>query len=465
MHTIAPGKRGSRALAFALCLLGLVASAEAALSVVGGLPRQASLGFRTDEAPRGLAVRALDATSAAALAGLADGDLITAVDGRSFARAHEGQALLASLRGGVATRLAIRRGGQTASIRFTPVARPLEEIDRVQTHYGSVTVGEGTTLRTLVAHRSGLAGPLPALLFTQWVSCGSLEYRKGSNSLEILARLARDSGGALVRVERAGSGDSQGPACHQLDYDTELSHYIEAFDRLLRSDPSLDRERIVVLGSSLGSTLAPLVARGLEERGHRIAGVAVNGGGALTYFERMITFDRFYLERRPAEVQPADIDVQLLPLFQFQVEYLLKGRSPDDIVRDGPAMAKARANVRGLGDGEHYGRPYAYHQQAARRNFLAAWTSLREARVLSIHGEFDQFEGRHGQELIARMVNRVRPGAARFVALPFIDHDNDLHPTLESAYAFSERGVPGIELYLQTVLDWLWSELGFRKPA
>ncbi len=465
MHPVRRAVRGLFALTVALPLLLAVHALSAAPTMVEGLPRQATLGFRTNEAPQGVAVESLDATSAAALAGLANGDVVTAVDGRTFAQPYVGQALLGKVRGGVATQLSIVRAGKSSTISFTPVARPLESIEGVQTRYGSVTVADGTRLRTLTSRRAGLTGPLPALLFTQWVSCGTLEYRKGSNSLEILARLARDSGAALVRVDRAGAGDSQGPACHELDYDTEVAHYVDAFDRVLRSDASLDRGRIVVIGSSLGSTVAPLVARGLEERGHRIAGVTINGGGAVTYFERMTNFDRFFLERRPAEVQPADIDGQLVPLFLFQVEYLLKGRSPDDIARDSPAMAKARAGVRGLGNGEHYGRPYAYHQQAARRNFLAAWTSLREARVLSVYGEFDQFESRHGHELIAMMVNRVRPGAARFVLLPYTDHDNDLHPTLESAYAFSERGVPAIEVYLETVLEWLWSDVGVKKPG
>jgi hypothetical protein len=219
------------------------------------------------------------------------------------------------------------------------------------------------------------------------------------------------------------------------------------------------------MGSSLGSTVAPLVARALEERGHPIAGVTINGGGAVTYFERMLNFDRFYLERRPQDVPPAEIDAQLKSQILFEVEYLLKGRSPDDIVRDNAAMAAARAGIRGLGDGEHYGRPYAYHQQAARRNFLDAWTSLERARVLVVYGEFDQFEARHGHEVIAMMVNRARPGAARFVELAKTDHDNDLHPTIESAYAFSERGVPAIEVYLQTVYEWLWGEVGVKPKT
>lgn len=439
---------------------------RAEATIIEGLPRQAALAFRTSEVESGgLRVASLDVASAAGLAGLTDGDVITAINGKPFAAPYIGQAMLARLDGGVAVELTLSRGASRPKVRFTPVPRPPEQVTGVDTSYGSVAVAGNTRLRTLISRRSGLQGPLAPILFTQWVSCGSTEYRAGSNSLETLARLARNSGAAVVRVERAGSGDSEGPDCHELDYDTEVAHYIEAFDQLLRGAAALDRTRIVVMGSSLGSTVAPLVARGLEERGHRIAGVTVNGGGAVSYFERMLNFDRFFLERRPQEIAPGAIDPALAQQVLFQVEYLLKGRSPDDIARDSPAMASARAGIRGLGKGEHYERPYAWHQQAARRNFLDAWTSLRAARVLVVYGEYDQFESRHGHELIAHMVNRVRPGAARFVELARIDHDNDLYPDIEAAYAFSDRGVPAIEVYLQTVYDWLWADLGVKPPA
>lgn len=450
-------------IALAVAFWGSALCAEP--TIVEGLARQGSLGFRTEPAPGGLTVRALDATSAAASAKLADRDVITAINGKTFAKPYIGQAFLGALRGGVPVELAVTRAGARTTLRFTPSARSLEQIPGVETQYGSARVGDGTRLRTLISRRSGLEGSLPPLLFTQWVSCGTLEYRPGSNSLELLARFARDSGMALVRVERAGAGDSEGPPCHAFDYDTEVAHYIDAFDQILRANPSFDREHIVVMGSSLGSTTAPLVARGLEQRGHRIAGVTINGGGAVTYFERMLNFDRAYLERRPEAVRPAEINPNLEQRILFQVEYLLKGRSPDDIAKDSAAMAAVRADTRGLGDGEHYGRPYAYHQQAARRNFLEAWTALERARVLVVYGEYDQFESRHGHELTAMMVNRVRPGSAEFVELAMVDHDSDLHPTIESAYAFSDRGVPAIEVHLETVMRWLWAKVGVKPPA
>jgi hypothetical protein len=109
--------------------------------------------------------------------------------------------------------------------------------------------------------------------------------------------------------------------------------------------------------------------------------------------------------------------------------------------------------VLGLGQGEHYGRPYAWHQQAAKRNFLGAWAEV-DAPVLVIFNEFDQYETRHGHKLIVDTANRLRPGSGTFVEQKGIDHNDTRFPTIEAAYA-DEGGTPVPEETAKVVLDWL----------
>jgi pimeloyl-ACP methyl ester carboxylesterase len=326
-----------------------------------------------------------------------------------------------------------------------------ESMPGIDSHYGVVEVSDGSRLQSIITLPEGDASPRYPLLFTQWVSCGSLEYREGSNSRELLAALARDSGLALVRIERTALGGS-GPACEDMDYDTEVAHYIEAFSQLLE-DERLDASRVYVYGSSLGSTTAPLVALKLQNAGFDIAGIMVQGGGAVTYYERMFNFERAYLERRPDIVAPAEIHDEFLLRARFQYEYLVAGRHPDDVAEDSLAMARIRKDILGMGDTNQYGRPYAWHQQAARKNFLAAWAQL-DAPVLVIFNEFDQFESRHGHQLIADIVNRLRPGTARFVERPNIGHSDNRYATIEDAYAF-RNGVPAWQQAAQIMIRWL----------
>lgn len=334
--------------------------------------------------------------------------------------------------------------------------RPLETIDGVTSHYGMVETSDGAKLRTIIATPEKADGPLHPLLFTQWVSCGSIEYREGSPSREMLASLARESGLALVRVERATDGDSVGPACNELDYDTEVAHYIEAFTALLGND-RINSDKVYLYGSSLGSTTAPLVAHALQDAGYDIAGVAVQGGGAETYYERMLTFDRIYLERSRDKFAPVDIHDELIARAKFHYEYLINDRAPDDIARDSEQMAKTRADIRGMGETDHYGRPFAWHQQAAKKNFLAAWAAI-DAPVLVIFNAFDQFEAQYGADVIVDTVNRLRPGTATLIVRPNIGHSDDRFETILDAYA-DEGGETTWEEKASLLVDWYQQQL------
>lgn len=321
--------------------------------------------------------------------------------------------------------------------------KPLEAVAGLDSEYGVARTSEGVRLRAIVTRPSGATGKLPAIFLTQWVSCGSIEFRSGRESS--LKALALRSGLAMIRVERSGTGDSEGPPCSALDYDTEVRHYREALDRLARH-PWIDPDRIIIFGSSLGATTAPLVAEG-----RKVAGLLVQGGGAVTYLERMIAFDRLYLERS-GKYAPEAIHGEMIRRIAFHSLYL-GGLSPAEVEAARPDLASVWPAIRGGEPGSHYGRPFAWHQQAARRNFLGAWTKI-DAPVMVVHGEYDQFEPLHGHRLIAETVNRLRPDTATLVQIPRADHELDLYPTPEAAYA-GESGERRPELFLEPVLAWL----------
>ena len=124
---------------------------------------------------------------------------------------------------------------------------------------------------------------------------------------------------------------------------------------------------------------------------------------------------------------------------------------------DQPALRKrplpGRNDILGMGETDQYGRPFAWHQQAARRNFLEAWAAV-EAPVLVIFNEFDQFEARHGHKLIADTVNRLRPGSAAYVERPNIGHSDNRYASIDAAYSRT-GGTPAWEEAAAIMLDWL----------
>ena len=267
---------------------------------------------------------------------------------------------------------------------------------------------------------------MPALFLTQWVSCDGIEPLSNDAWGQVIRSIAQRSGAVLLRVDRSSGGDSEGPGCHELDHDTEVSQYRQALDQLTR-DPWVDARRIVILGLSLGSTTAPLVAQGRP-----VAGVVVSGAGGLTYFERLLAFDRLAFERAAEPV--ADIDARMNRHAEFLVEYLLREQSPAEIATRHPHLATTWGEMRGTGIHSHYGRPFAWHRQAARRDLLAAWDRV-EAPVLVVYGEFDQFEPPHAFRAIVDRLERRRPGSARAVEVAGMSHFYEVHPTAVDAMA------------------------------
>lgn len=322
--------------------------------------------------------------------------------------------------------------------------KALVGVPGLQTEYGQVRTSEGSRLRTILTRPAGTSGRLPAIMLIQWVSCGSIDFP--ADRQNELRMLADRSGMVLVRVERSGTGDSEGVPCSELDYDTEVRHYREAFDQVARH-PWVDSDRMFLFGSSLGSTTAPLIAHG-----KKVAGIAVQGGGAVTYLERMINFDRIYLERS-GKYTAQQIHEEMVRRIPFHVEYLIGGKTPEQVERDRPELRGVWQTIRGGQEAPpHYGRPYAWHQQAAKHDFLEAWTNV-DAPVLVIHGQYDQFEPEHGHRLIVDTINKLRPGTATFVQVPKADHNIDVYASPEDAYA-ERNGTRRRDLLAQPIIDW-----------
>ena len=324
-------------------------------------------------------------------------------------------------------------------------AKPLAAVAGLDTEYGLVRTSEGHRLRTIITRPAGSRKALPAIFLTQWVSCGSLDFAADSKSQ--LRQLVGRSDMVFVRVERSGSGDSEGVPCEALDYDTEVRHYREAFDQVARH-PWIDPRRIVIYGNSLGATTAPLVAQGKP-----VAGVVVQGGGALTHLERMINFDRLFLERS-GKYPPHQIHEEMNKRIAFHVQYLLGRKTPEQIALENPRLAGVWSTIHGGAEAPpHYGRPYAWHWQAAARDFLQAWTEVK-APVLVVYGEYDQFEPRHGHRIIAETLNRLRPGSATFIEIPKADHELEIYASADDAYAYRNPTVRH-ELFVDPVLNWV----------
>jgi dienelactone hydrolase len=327
--------------------------------------------------------------------------------------------------------------------------RPLEALPGLDTDFGVLETEDGAQLRTIVTRPAGARGRLPAVLFVQWLSCNTIELDPNATDgwQVMMRRLIVESNVLWFRTEKAGVGDSRGPACAQLDYDTELAHHRAAF-QALRARADVDPKRIVVYGASMGSNYAPLVAAGQD-----VAGVVVWGGGTTSWFERMLRFERNALELRAGN-DPAALNPEITARAKYFARYLLNGESPAAIASSDPELGKVWSRIVGTNaNGTHYGRPATFHQQAQRQNWPAAWSRVR-APVLALFGEHDWFENRDAVALIADLVNRQRPGTAQVQVFPGLDHHFTKFPSAGAAFA-SQGGKESAAPVVEAILAWL----------
>lgn len=337
----------------------------------------------------------------------------------------------------------------TGTLKRDP-AKALEATPGLETHLTTVRAANGSLLRAILTRPDGSAGRLPAVFFVQEVSCETIEFAGAAR----LREMARRLGTVLIRVERAGTGDSEGPGCDKLDYNTEVADYRAAFDQIAKH-PWVDPARIVIYGSSLGSTVAPLVADG-----KKIAGILVQGGGAVTYLERMIGFDRLNLERS-GKYRPDQVHGEMLRRIRFQMHYLLEKKTPDQVVAAHPDLAGVWESLLGTDAKPHYGRPHAWHWQAAEKDFLGAWSRV-QAPVMVVFGEYEQFEMRHGHRVIVDMLNAKRPGSAIWLEIPGGGHELRIYKDVRQAYGF-EGGERRADLFLEPAIAWIRTTVGLSR--
>jgi len=326
----------------------------------------------------------------------------------------------------------------------------------LDTEYDELLPGDGSRLRTIITRPKNASGRLPAVLFVQWLSCDSIELAADAKDgwSVMLRRLIAESGMIWQRTEKSGVGESKGTPCAQLDYETELAHHRAAL-RQLRARPDVDSRRIVIYGASMGSNYAPLVAAGED-----IAGVVVWGGGATTWFERMLRFERNALEL--GDTDPQTLASEVNARAAYFARYLLKGETPAQIAASDPQLGEVWRRIVGTSDTGHYDRPFAFDQQAQRQNWAGAWQRVR-APVLVLYGEYDWFESRDAARLIADIVNNRQPGSATFQELPQLNHHFTQYPTRRDAYR-EQNGKETAEPAVRAILDWL-AQIGVRPRA
>ncbi len=407
-----------------LCLLALWIGQG---STADPLPRRGALGAAFAPIPQQLAddlklepgtgviagkpVAGLSAEAA----GLREGDLVFALNGKTVSPATIG-AVVRDQPSGQALTMTGLRDGKPLELTTTLLEKPRDPGNGNYEVVYSHVVSHGKRMRTILT-RPKNPGRSPGFLFIQGFSPVSYDFTLEGSTGDvttidgpILFEFA-NSGFVTMRVEKPGVGDSEGGPFAELDYTTELDIYWQAL-RQLKESSSVDPDNVFIFGHSMGGAFGPMIAAE-----NPVKGLAVYGVAARTWYEYLLDTIRYQGLVAGDTFENADENARLGA--QLMALVFLENQSVDDVKTSHPKLA-------GLADayfpgGLFNGKSLEFWRQLAQTNFADSWSRCN-AHVLAVRGASDFVTYDVDHKLIADVVNRSHPGWGKSMTLPGSDH-------------------------------------------
>jgi alpha-beta hydrolase superfamily lysophospholipase len=397
-------------------LMAALTCAGLARSPVGAqtLPRHGVLGVVLADRDHRIAVTAVLPASAAARAGLQPGDALVTIDGAAVA---DVKAFLSSMKGpaGRIVSLGVERGGVRSTFTATLQPAPRERDPHAA------------------------QGKHPAVLVIGGIGCYSIDTASAEDPYLNLAHDLSRKGIVVMRLEKSGLGDSQGPPCDGVDFNTEAASYDAALETLA-GNPLVDPGKIYLFGHSIGSVIAPRMALR-----HRVAGVIVAEGVGRDWYEYELINERGQLAL--AGMKADEVDASMLVTERCKYEILIAREPAVQILRDQPDCAGDIA----------YPVTAAYLQQVAALNVAEPWTKI-SAPVLFIYGTADFVTTEADHRLLYAIVDRLHTGNATLRIIEGMDHyltpAASQQVSFDRAFGRAPRG-PYDGRFSETIIAWL----------
>jgi len=393
---------------------------------IGNVERRAKINMRMEFTNPGILISEIVNDSPEDKSGLANNDLIISVNDKAIHNSKAFNKIKRALRGNTKTKLILKRNGKIIEKQIMFDTLPLETHPELEIDYGSFLTDYDYAVRTLTTKPvKNTTKKLPAIYFVQWLSCSPVESRGNTNGFSNLIWELSKAGYMIYRTEKAGTGDSNGPDCSQLDFTTEYNIHKQSIKSFLNRN-DIDKDNVYIMGGSMGSNIAAMLANDFPE----FKALVFSGGYHKPWQERLLDFERRTMEYR--ELPDEEIYKRIKLFSEFYNDYFYNEMTPGEILKEKPKMSEVWSGNADL----QYGRPVEFYVQANNINMAKVWKEVKQP-ILALYGEYDwimDFEDS------VKIIEQASNSNSKFVLLENTDHSLYLYDeSLKKNEAFKQQ--------------------------
>jgi uncharacterized protein len=200
-------------------------------------------------------------------------------------------------------------------------------------------------------------------------------------------------------------GDSEGPQCSSpaVNLSAERRGYIQGLKALKRM-PSVDPDRVFLVGVSIGGVQAPLVAEEVPVKGLVVINTVVK-----PFFEYLLETRRLQNTIQRLPYDEIDRHQRLNEVCNHRL--LIEKQSFDDVVK---GMPQCRDYI-------SFPASYTYMQQWADLDLASEWKKV-SSPVLIVYGSSDYVSSIADDPYMADLINSFHPGSATLQLIKNMDH-------------------------------------------
>ena len=357
--------------------------------------------------------------------GLQENDVVTKINKAPITNRDSFEETFRNYREGQAINLQVFRDNKTINLTGKAIGRPMETDDNASVIYDQADFRDGQ-LRVII-NKPIKEGKMPAMLFVPGYTCNSIDNLSYSHPYKRIVDAYIDAGYVTLRIEKSGLGDSQNtPDCQSMNLNDEIENF-EVGLKKLQSLPYVDKEKIIIVGHSMGGYIAPAISAK-----NNVAGVVVYGTGAMSWFEYQL--DMYRVQNALAGMNPIEVEESVLEQYDVNYRFYVKKEPLEEMTKDPKIDSLLRNSWNYDGKGRIYDRNAEYWRQVQDNPILENWKNTT-AKVLVQFGESDfQAFSRADHELVVNTVNYFNPGNAQLIVFPKTDHYFAKSGTMQEAY-------------------------------